>query len=226
MTNTVSRPPTSKGLARAALGRFGGLTQRFVRGRGGVAAVEFALMVPAMMTIWVGMVVATDALTADKRVTLLARTLADMTTQMQAVSQSDLDSIFQATESIMWPQPANRLGMRVTAIDIDGNGTAFVDWSAVPSNSLLKGNYSALARCTRYTALPAGLKVARTSVVLAEVSMHYQASVATQIVDEMFKGTAVNGAMPLGDRLYMRPRQSTKVQFNPPPAANCPGYVS
>lgn len=206
--------------------RFRYLGRSFVRGRSGVAAVEFALMVPAMLSVWVGMVVATDALTADKKVTLLARTLADMTTQMIAVSQGDLDSIFQATESIMWPQPADKLGMRVTAIDIDANGTAFVDWSATPSNTGLKGSYSALARCSSFTALPAGLKVARTSVVLAEVSMDYKASVATQIVDEMFKGSSVGGKMPLGDSLYMRPRQSTKVTFNPPPAGNCPGFVS
>lgn len=211
---------------RRAQARLRFLARSFIKGRQGVAAVEFALMVPAMLFIWVGMVVATDALTADKKVTLLARTLADMTTQMQAVSQSDLDSIFQATESVMWPQPADRLGMRVTAVDIDANGTAFVDWSAVPSSGTLKGTYSALARCTKFTQLPAGLKVARTTVVLAEVSMTYKASVATQIVDEMFKGTAAGGEMPLGDSLYMRPRQSTKVQFNPPPASICPGYVS
>ncbi|MCA2000037.1 MAG: hypothetical protein LDL25_09630, partial [Hyphomicrobiales bacterium] len=170
--------------------------------------------------------VATDALTADKKVTLLARTLADMTTQMQAVSQSDMDSIFAATASVIWPHPIDKMGMRTVSIDIDGNGTAFVDWSMVPSDAKLRGNFTPLARCTKFTNLPAGLKVARTSVVLAEVTMRYQASVATQIVDELFKGSAIDGEMGLGDFLYMRPRQSTKVTLNPPPSGNCPGYVS
>lgn len=210
--------------SRTFASRFGTLARSFVRGRSGVAAVEFALMVPAMMAVWVGMVVATDALTADKKVTLLARTLADMTTQMQAVKQSDMDSIFQATESILWPQPADRLGMRVTAVDIDANGVAFVDWSVTPTNTALKGSYSALAHCAKFTQLPAGLKVPRTSVVFAEVSMDYKASVATQIVDEMFKGSATAGVMPLGDSLYMRPRQSTKVTFDPAGAV-CAGFV-
>lgn len=200
--------------------------RRFGSARSGVAAVEFALMVPVMMAIWVGMVVATDALSADKKVTLLARTLADMTTQMQAVSQADLDSIFAATESVMWPQPADRLGMRLVSVDIDGNGKAFVDWSAVPTDPKLKGDYSALTRCSEYLPLPAALKVPRTSVVLAEVSMKYEASVATKIVDELFKGAMANGELPLGDSLYMRPRQSQKVTFNPLPGSNCPGYVS
>lgn len=197
----------------------------FRKSRSGVAAVEFALMVPAMMSVWVGMVVATDALTADKKVTLLARTLADLTTQMQAISQTDADSVFQATESVLWPQPADKLGMRLISLDIDGDGKVFVDWSVVPTNSVLRGSYTAIARCTSFADLPAALRVPRTSIVLAEVQMDYKASVATQVVDQLFKGT-VNGQMPLGDKLYMRPRQSNKVAFNPAPAGNCPGYVS
>jgi Flp pilus assembly protein TadG len=221
MTTVVS-PQKASGANR----RMRRLLRRFGRARSGVAAVEFALMVPAMLAVWVGMVVATDALTADKKVTLLARTLVDMTTQMLVVSQSDMDSIFAATESILWPHPAEGLGMRVTAIDIDGNGVAFIDWSVVPSLATLKGSYSAQPRCTKFTTLPAGLKVPRTSIVYAEVSMNYKASVATQIVDEMFKGTASGGEIPLGDSLFMRPRQSAKVDFNPAPPSTCPGYVS
>lgn len=198
----------------------------FRRSRSGVAATEFALMVPAMLMIWVGMVVATDALTADKKVTLLARTLADMTTQMQAVSQSDMDSIFQATESVLWPQTATGMGMRVTSFDIDGDGKVFVDWSVVPSNAALRGSYSAQARCSSSADVPAGLRVARTSIVLAEVTMKYQASVASQLVDELFKGAMAGGEVPLFDRLFMRARQSNKVQFNPAPVGTCPGFVS
>ncbi len=202
------------------------VVRRFRKSRSGVAATEFALMVPAMMMIWVGMVVATDALTADKKVTLLTRTLADMTTQMQAVSQSDMDSIFQATEAVMWPQPAERLGMRVTSFDIDGAGKVFVDWSVVPSNGALRGAFTPLARCSNSTVVPTGLRIARTSIIYAEVTMRYQASVASQVVDQMFKGTAAGGEMPLGDRLFMRSRQANKVQFNPAPASPCPGFTN
>lgn len=200
--------------------------RRFGRARSGVAAAEFALMIPVMMTIWVGMVVATDALNADKKVTVLARTLADMTTQMQAVSQTDLDSIFLATETVMWPQPADDLGMRITSIDIDGAGKVFVDWSVVPSVGSLKGSFAPLSRCSTYAKLPEALKTPRTSIVLAEVAMNYQASVVSDIVDELFKGTSANGEFKLGDMLFMRPRQSTKVLFNPPPSSKCPGYVT
>lgn len=199
--------------------------RRFRVARAGVAAVEFALLVPVMMLVWTGMVVATDALNADKKVTILARTLADMTTQMVAVSNSDMQSIFLATESVLWPHPTTGLGMRVTGFDIDGSGKVFVDWSVVPSGAI-KGSYSPMARCAQFTQLPAGLKIPRTYVVFAEVQMNYEASVATQLVNQLFKGSFAGGKVGLGDTLYMRPRQSNKVQFNPPPSGNCPGYTS
>ncbi|MGL5446652.1 MAG: TadE/TadG family type IV pilus assembly protein [Rhabdaerophilum sp.] len=198
----------------------------FHRNRSGVAATEFALMVPAMLMIWIGMIVATDALTADKKVTLLTRTLADMTTQMQAVSQADMDSIFQATEAVLWPKSADAMGMRVTSYDIDGAGKVFVDWSVVPSNTALRGGLTAHARCANSTEVPVGLRIERTSIVLAEVSMKYQASIASQMVDELFKGSMTSGQLPLGDRLFMRSRQSNKVQFNPAPGTTCPSFVS
>lgn len=202
------------------------LLRRFNMSQSGVAAVEFALMVPVMMTVWVGMVVSTDALNAEKKVTLLARTLADMTTQMVAVSQADMDSIFKATEAVLWPHPSTGLGMRVIAIDIDGAGKAFVEWSAVPSDSSIKGSYTTIARCTEFKKLPAGLKIPRTFVVLAEVEMNYAASVATQIVNDLFGGAFAGGKVKMGDNLYMRPRQANKVQFNPPPTGTCPGYTA
>jgi Flp pilus assembly protein TadG len=214
-----------KAAARIVSSRLGRRVRAFRKGNSGVAAVEFALLVPAMMSVWVGMVVATDALNADKKVTLLTRTLADLTTQMQAISQADADNVFQATESVLWPQPAEKLAMRLVSLTIDGAGKVFVDWSAVPTSSTLRGHYTALARCANFTDLPVALRVARTSIVLAEVEMKYTASVATEIADKLFQGSSIGGEMPLKDRLYMRPRQSNKVQFNPAPAGNCPGFV-
>lgn len=200
---------------------------RFRRSRSGVAATEFALLLPVMLTIWIGMIVGSDAFIASRKVTLLTRTLADMTTQMQAVSQSDLDSIFQATQAVMWPKAPTKMGMRVTSFDIDSAGKVFVDWSSVPTNGALATGFAAFPRCSQQSPLvPNGLKVPRTSIVYAEVKMLYQASVATQIVDELFKESFKGGELPLSDVLFMRSRQSNKVQFNPPPGGNCPGYAS
>lgn len=197
----------------------------FRSAQSGVAAVEFVLMVPTMLLVWMGMVVATDTINADKKVTLLTRTLADMTTQMSAVSQADLDSIFAATHAVMWPNPPVNLGMRLTSIDIDANGKAFVGWSSVPTDGSMRGAFSANVRCSSFDTLPAALKTPRTSVILSEVTMTYYASVASEVVQQLFTTSATGRQFNLADSLFMRPRMSTKVVFNPSPAGNCPGYV-
>lgn len=232
MLKTLFRSPASKHVSWSASWPVltscspAALLRRFRAGQGGAATVEFAMLLPMMLSIWVGMVVVTDALNSDRKVTVLTRTLSDLATQYTVMSQADLDTIFNATSAVMWPKPATKLGMRLTSIDIDGANVAWVDWSGVPTDSALRGNYSATARCTKLTtSLPAGLLVARTSVILAETSMKYEASLATQMVNELFTGVFTNGEMPLGDKLYMRPRQVAKVTYNPAPGANCPGYV-
>ena len=211
-------------IALKSMKRMNLLILRMKQDRSGVAAVEFALMVPIMLLIWIGLIVATDAMTSDKKVTTFARTLADLTTQMAAVSQTDLNSIYAAAESVMFPQAATAMGVRLTSFSIDGAGKVFVDWSNVPNDPKLKGQFAAHARCMQYGSLPTGLKVNRTSIILAEVTMNYQPSVAAQVVDQLFGTTG--GVMPLSDQLYMRPRQGNQVTFNPPPAGNCPGFVS
>ena len=123
------------------------LLRRFRRANDGFVASEFALLLVPMLSIWIGMVVATDALNTDRRVTVLTRTLSDLATQFTAVSQSDLDSIFGATASILWPAQPTSMSMRLTSIDIDGAGVAWVDWSGVPTDSNLRGSFSATARC-------------------------------------------------------------------------------
>lgn len=212
-------------MKRRSLKSSAALLRRFRRANDGFVATEFALLLLPMLSIWVGMVVATDALNTDRRVTVLTRTLSDLATQFTAVSQNDLDSIFGATASILWPAQPTNMAMRLTSIDIDGAGVAWVDWSGVPTDSSLRGSFSATARCTKVTNLPAGLAVERTSVILAEASMTYKASIVGEIVDELFSGSFIGAETQLGDKLYMRPRQVTKVTFSPAPGANCPGYV-
>jgi Flp pilus assembly protein TadG len=201
------------------------LARRFSRSRSGVAAVEFVLLAPILITVWVGMVFVTDGFYADKKVTLLSRTLADITSQMTVVSAADMDTIFMAAESVMYPKPATALGMRITAIDIDANGVPFVDWSVTPSNAALQGNFTPLGHCRRFNSIPEGLRTPRTSIVLAEVTMDYQASYVASIVHELFHKSLSRstGNLPLADSLYMRPRQSAKVAFSPA-TSTCPGY--
>lgn len=47
----------------------------------GTSAVEFALLLPLMLTMYFGNIVITDAISADRQVTLVASTVAQITSQ-------------------------------------------------------------------------------------------------------------------------------------------------
>ena len=58
-----------------------------------VAAVEFALLLPVMLTLYIGSVEVSQALSVDRKVVLLSRTVGDLTTQSSRLASADLDAI-------------------------------------------------------------------------------------------------------------------------------------
>src|SRR5713226_6001328 len=80
----------------------------------GIAATEFAVIVPVMLVLFFGVVEFSSGVAVDRKVTLMARTLSDLTSQsppptIQSLSatvvDSDLQNIFTASISVMYPYP-------------------------------------------------------------------------------------------------------------------------
>src|SRR5487761_1233206 len=72
----------------------------------GVAAVEFALILPLMLFIYLGASEVTQGLMASRKATLVARTLADLVSQQQSgvnLADTDLQEVFGAAATIMSP---------------------------------------------------------------------------------------------------------------------------
>src|ERR1700755_2034517 len=72
--------------------------------RSGNAAVEFAVIVPLMLTMFFGTVELSNGVAVDRKVTLVARTLSDLTSQsLDKTSDTELENIFAASSSILSP---------------------------------------------------------------------------------------------------------------------------
>src|SRR5450756_3207258 len=76
----------------------------------GIAATEFAVIVPIMLAMFFGTVEFSSGVAVDRKVTLIARTLTDLTSQSPpptaqspsaTVLDSDLQNIFTASISIL-----------------------------------------------------------------------------------------------------------------------------
>jgi Flp pilus assembly protein TadG len=176
-------------LVRYAVRRLG----RLARDERGVSAVEFAMLLPLMLTLYLGTVEISQGIGADRKVTLTARTVGDLVAQVSTVSNADMTNSLNAASAVMAPFPASKLKVVVSSVSIDGNGKATVDWS-----DTLNG--TARAKGSVVT-LPTALVVPNSSLIWSEVQFAY-----TPVI-----GYVISGTLTLKDQIYMRPRLSDKV---------------
>ncbi len=110
---------------------------RFVRDRSAVAAVEFALILPLLITLYFGTVEAATLYTVDRRVATVASTMADLVSREKgSISKSGrFDNYFQAARAILQPYPTTGLKQVVSLLEVSPTGAVTVKWSYAPSGS-------------------------------------------------------------------------------------------
>src|ERR1700716_4669946 len=74
-----------------------------LRDQSGIAATEFAVIVPLMLVMFFGTVEFSSGVAVDRKVTLVARTLSDLTSQSTTVTDTDLTNFFAAAAGILTP---------------------------------------------------------------------------------------------------------------------------
>jgi len=77
--------------------------RRFGRDRSGLAAVEFAFLLPVMITIFFGLVEVSAAVECRADVADIAGTAADLTAQVTTASTADMTNVFNAANTILYP---------------------------------------------------------------------------------------------------------------------------
>lgn len=163
---------------------------RFPGAQRGIAAVEFALILPFMALLYLGGFEVMQEIAVKRQVALTASTVASIVTQYSTISASGtMPGILAASAVVLTPYSASNAVVTVTCITIDNTGTATVAWSqSLNGTPRTKG-----ATMT----LPAALDVANTTVILGETTYSY-----TPVIDFMHIGTK-----SLYSSVYMLPRQ-------------------
>src|SRR4249919_2498599 len=82
---------------------------RFPNDESGVSAVEFAMLLPLMLTLYLGAVEISQAVGIDRKVTLTSRTVADLASQASSISSSDMSNILNASSAVISPYDATQL---------------------------------------------------------------------------------------------------------------------
>src|SRR6201989_530356 len=98
--------------------------------RRGIAATEFAIVVPVMLVMFFGTVEFSSGVAVDRKVTLMARTLSDLTSQSITVGDSDMTNFFAASLGILTPYPSAPTQATITELYVDPvTFRARVQWS-------------------------------------------------------------------------------------------------
>ncbi len=171
--------------------------RRFRDARDGIAAVEFAMILPLMLTMWLGTMEVGQAIAINRKGVLVSRVLADITARATTITDVEMTNIMNATNAVIYPFSPTTLSLRVTSVKLISAGNSRVVWSD--------------ARGSDYTAHPANLPlpmpagiltVTNQTVIMAEVRYRYAPS------STWFLSAA---GLTINEVTYMVPRQVTEI---------------
>jgi Flp pilus assembly protein TadG len=166
--------------------------------RRGVAAIEFAMIVPIMLVLFFGTVVFSSGVAIDRKVTLMARTFSDLVSQNTTVTTAQLTSFFNADSSIMTPYNPAPTKAVISELYVDPSTLrARVQWSNA------YGGATARSVSSTVTTVPSSLLVGGSYLIFSEITYLYSPSVGYW--------AAVN----LNDVAFTRPRQQACVYLSP-----------
>lgn len=133
----------------------------------GVGAVEFALITPLLLFLYITSFELTIGLSVSKRVTRTASTIADLVTQQSKVTTSDLQQMTSVANAVFTPYKPDNLKIKVTGVTLDASSNPTVAWSWAQDGSRPYANASSVN-------VPTDMRSASTFLVRAEVSVTHQ----------------------------------------------------
>lgn len=199
---------------RATTSSLRGCLRRFLCARDAVSAIEFALILPFMLTLYLGGSELGDGMAIQFKVTLAARTVADLVSQCGnnnlngqycdtandlPIDSTSMNQILGAAATVMTPYPTNNIVTTVSELKFTGgSNTATVIWSASNSGNGRSTN-STYMLPTAYQSMPSGTYY----VILGEVTYPYTPAI----------GYVLTGTINIYQDTIFFPRNSSCVQY-------------
>jgi Flp pilus assembly protein TadG len=188
----------------------------FRKAEGGAAAVEFAMLLPILITLFFGVVETTLALVCRADVSLMASTSADLISQVNAASSTDLSNVYAASGTVMYPYysggATGKPTIRITSVIYDSTSATpttagKVAWTCTQAGT---GTLTPASRSVNSTVtFSQPLMLTNGSVLMAEVAYNY-VSPTTKVI---------TGAINMTNNFYTKPRRIAQI---PTPTGGCP----
>lgn len=146
----------------------------FLRDDRGVAAVEFALTLPILVTLLLGVYEVSRYIIMNQKVDRVAYTVSDVVSQQTSVSKSQLNNILYAATEIMKPYTFGSNGVVIisSVTQTTDTGPATVRWQYKGGGTLNRS--SKIGQVSGTATLPTGFTLNKSdNVIVAEVFYNY-----------------------------------------------------
>jgi Flp pilus assembly protein TadG len=190
--------------------------RRFIASTRGVAAIEFAMILPVMLILLLATFDAGRAIAVYMKVRSATYILAAITNQYSTttpIQSTDMTAITGATSAVLAPYSSSPVVVVISQVSISAGGktNATVDWSATLNGTALAVGSS--------VSLPATIASSTNTcgtypcyLILGQVSYMY-----TPVF-----GYFAKGGITLSDSVYVTPRSSNCIPYVPQTGGTCP----
>ncbi|SEQ62148.1 TadE-like protein [Faunimonas pinastri] len=193
----------------------------FLQSSGGAVAVEFALILPVLISLWFGMIVFGTGFSISRKTDIAGAALGDLvgragtdktnSNYTKTLMTTDLSSMFTLVARGLYPYDTTKLKLVVTSIRVQPGGTSKVTWSQAYNGGTARTvgeNGSSLIPSSLVA--EAGAADAPVQVIMTETSYPYTPAV----------GYILTGTVNLGNVSFNTPR-STFADGDPGNVALC-----
>lgn len=172
-----------------------GAARSFRRDASGVAALEFAIIVPMLLVLYMGASDAALAVALNRKINGTASTVGDLVAQDDdaTFTKSELQLTLGIARALIQPYDSSKMSAVVSSVTIDANGKSTVDWS------MALGSRTAYRKGDDFK-LPDSFAAHRSrSFVITETNYTYQP----------LGGYGIQTAIPMSATSYLSPRNTT-----------------
>lgn len=162
--------------------------------RRGVALIEFAIVLPVLLLLFLGGFNLARAMSMSRKATVATHVVADLASQQRTTTKVALTEIMSVKAAVARPFNLSETVSRITHVRTNGEGVGHVIWSHAAKGEALRRN--------RPYALPDGVRLPGTTYIIAETEYAYHP----------IGSLMPSAAIAMSERAIVLPRQSQEVQ--------------
>lgn len=183
---------------------------RILRDRRGVAAIEFAIIAPILLSLYFVTMEVSQGIEVNKKVGRAGSMIADLVTQQQKVTQSEVNAILRIGEAIL--QPYNRTRPTIIVTGVQMSDTATPEARVVWSRKIEDGSFAAGTAAGQPADVPTQLKIRNTFLIKVESRLGYAPVITWTAGQKQALGLlAAFDGIPMNEVYYLRPRMSQTI---------------